>query len=109
MRKKNMNSKFDELTKANSASDSSPPSMIKHLEVLHCHRSKAIHLRRVLIMAAAITACKLLPNPVEAGQFTPTGSLGEARANHTATVLADGKVLVAGGAGTTNFTPGAEL
>lgn len=37
-----------------------------------------------------------LYDPVR-GTWTPTGSLGEARSGHSATLLADGRVLVAGG------------
>jgi N-acetylneuraminic acid mutarotase len=40
----------------------------------------------------------------QAGVFVPTGSLHEPRDDHTATLLANGKVLVAGGSGTNGLT-----
>jgi len=44
-----------------------------------------------------------LYNPTQ-GTFTLTGSMSLARANHSATVLNDGKVLIAGGGGAAVFT-----
>ncbi len=44
------------------------------------------------------------------GSFSPTGSMATPRYGHTATVLADGRVLVTGGNGTTGaYLPSAEL
>ena len=43
------------------------------------------------------------------GTWTMTGSLNRARGEHTATLLPNGMVLVAGGLGSTNFSALAEL
>ena len=43
------------------------------------------------------------------GAFTRTGSLNYARAEHAATLLDKGMVLIAGGTGTEGFLASAEL
>ena len=43
------------------------------------------------------------------GEFRVTGSMATARGNHTATVLADGKVLIAGGESASGLLNTAEI
>ena len=43
------------------------------------------------------------------GTFSPTGTMTVNRYGHTATLLANGKVLIAGGLGTTGYRASAEV
>src|SRR5262249_13264684 len=43
------------------------------------------------------------------GRVTPAGSLAEARSDHAATLLADGRVLVTGGSGVRDFLDTSEI
>jgi hypothetical protein len=53
-------------------------------------------------MAQALVALALnlaINQPAKASSFTPSGGLSNAREFHTATLLTNGQVLVAGGGG----------
>ena len=59
-------------------------------------------------MAIAMLASTAVPSLGSSNTWTPTGSITTARTGHTATLLANGEVLVAGG-GNTTILPSAEL
>ncbi len=59
-------------------------------------------------LATATVSSAELYDPTT-GSFTPTGSLAEAREEHTATMLPDGRVLIVGGNSVTGALTSAEI
>ena len=71
--------------------------------------ARSILTRRVAFPLLFLGAGLMLAQPCAGGVFSETGSLTTARSGHTATLLLDGRVLVAGGSNGTSPLASAEL
>jgi hypothetical protein len=69
----------------------------------------AFRLEVVVLLLVLVLGLTLAPAALAAGFWNPTGSLHTARWGHTATLLANGKVLVVGGSDGANFVASAEV
>jgi hypothetical protein len=60
-----------------------------------CHKIRVFLTADLLVLSFLLASAASAQTP---GTFTATGSMTTARIFHTATLLADGRVLIAGGA-----------
>src|SRR5438477_9215531 len=76
-----------------------------------CRRKYLNLARRIGFPLVLLGAGLVLIQPCagQSGTWTPTGSLGTAHVSHTATLLPNGKVLVAGGVNYSGTVGSAEL
>ena len=74
------------------------------------HNFRMIRTRVIVgLLAIGLLTSTAVPALGSSNTWTPTGSMTTARIGHTATLLANGEVLVAGGGNATGFLPSAEL
>ena len=80
-----------------------------HLKSLN--RRGATMVRRACLVGIILLFFAIVPSITSAGEgaFTATGSLGTARHSHTATLLPNGNVLIAGGFDGTSYLTSAEV
>jgi Cep192 domain 4/Galactose oxidase, central domain len=85
------------------------PLCDKHFVGL-CKNSRT-SVRRAAILALLFASLTTFASSVfaQGGTFVPTGSLNTARSSQTATLLNDGRVLIAGGCGSSSTLASAEL
>src|ERR1700730_14124066 len=72
------------------------------------HILRTISTLVIVVFAIGLIASTPVPGLGSSNTWTPTGSMTNARTGQTATLLASGEVLVAGGGNTTTL-PSAEL
>src|SRR5207248_3447023 len=73
--------------------------------------NRQLRARSLLVLLPTISLLFSLTSPAFAAPtgWTPTGSLRDGRAYHTATRLSDGRILVAGGLGSAGYLASAEI
>src|SRR5262245_3923819 len=81
--------------------------MVKRRERMSAHQNSS--RKSAVLLIFLIVSIGFVSHVEAAGTWSTTGSMSGGRYAHTATVLADGRVLVAGGAGSSGFLKSAEI